>query len=99
VLFRSQKCLLCVLEKLKYTVSNSSPSVHGREFQSFQSRIKSEQDCFGLTLRHPNCDFWEPKPAGLHPNLNYILTFEMTLKASEGKEHSTVMGGVAMTGV
>jgi len=29
----------------------------------------------------------EKKLARLHPNFNYVLTFETTLKCWEGKEH------------
>jgi hypothetical protein len=52
-----------------------------------------------LKRRQPNYDFGEPKVAGLHPNLNYVLTFEMTIKGWEGKKHCTVKSGVTMTGV
>jgi hypothetical protein len=54
---------------------------------------------FVLKRKQPKYDFGEPKLAGLHPNLNYILTFEITLKGREGKEHCTVNSGVAKTDV
>jgi len=50
-------------------------------------------------MKQTKYDYGEPKLVGLHPNLNYILTFEMTLKGREGKEHCAVNSGVAKTGV
>jgi hypothetical protein len=54
---------------------------------------------FFLKRRQPDYDFGEPKLTGLHPNLNYILPFEMTLRSWEEKEQSTLNSGEAMTGV
>jgi hypothetical protein len=52
-----------------------------------------------LKRRQPNSDLGELKLAGLHPNLNYVLTFEMILKVLEGNEQCTVNSGVFKTGV
>jgi hypothetical protein len=57
------------MENLKYTLSYSSPPVHGTEFQSFQRRKKKEQVDFVLKRRQTNYDFGESKLLGLHPNL------------------------------
>jgi hypothetical protein len=54
---------------------------------------------FVLKRRQPNYDFVEPKLAGMHLNLNYILTFKVTLRSWEEKEQCAVNRGVAKTGV
>jgi hypothetical protein len=79
------------MEKLQYTLSYSSPPVDGIELQLFYRRIKTEQVGFVLKRGQPNYDFGKPKLAGLHPNLNCILTIEMTLRDWKGgREHCTV---------
>jgi len=52
-----------------------------------------------LKRRQTNYDFGESNLLRLHPNLKYLLTFEITLKGWELKEHYAVNSGVAMTGV
>ena len=80
-------------------MSYSSPPVHGTEFQSFQRRIKKRTLGVFLKRRQTNYDFGEPKLGGLHLNLKFILTFEMTSEVWEGNEHCTVNSGVAKTDV
>jgi hypothetical protein len=54
---------------------------------------------FVLKRWQPNYDFGKPKMALLQPNLNCILTNEMTLRDWRGEGEGTLYCGFAITGV
>jgi hypothetical protein len=63
------------------------PPVHNTSFQSFQSRTKTEPAGILFTKkRQVIFGLGETKLVRLHPNFNYEMTFEMTLKRWEGGE-------------
>jgi hypothetical protein len=71
-----------------------SPAVGGTELLSFQRRTKDriagvcvegEQLIYGVG---------ELKLAGLQPNFNYVLSFEITCNSWQGEEHCAVNSGV-----
>ena len=63
------------------------PPVHNTQFQSFKRRTKTEPAGFLFAKeRQVIYGLGETTLASLHPNFNYELTSEMTLKRWEGGE-------------
>jgi len=76
------------MEKQKYTASYSSPPVHGTELLPFQRRTKYRIAGFCLEGGQRIYGVGKLKLAGLHPNFNYVLTFEITFKSWHRKKRS-----------
>jgi len=77
------------MEKLKFTASYSSPPVHSTEVLSFQRGTNNRTVGFCLEGEQLSYGVGELKLNGLHPNFNYLLTFEITYKSWQGTEHCT----------
>ena len=82
------------MEKLKYTLSYSGPTVHGTKFLSFQKRTQNRTAGFCLEEKQLIYGFGEKNLARRHPKL-HVLTFEITLKGWERREHCTVNSAVS----
>jgi hypothetical protein len=80
-------------------VCDGKPEMYCTLFESFHSRYriraiskmyKNRKTGFFLEWEQLIYGFGKTKLARFHPNFNYMVTFEMTLKGWDGRKHSTV---------